>query len=133
MTTILSQLGVALPIIQAPMAGVATPELAAAVSNAGALGSIAVGTMDAAGARSSIARVRAETNRPFNVNVFVHAPPQPDPLREANWLTGLAPHFQAFGVAPPRSLRKIYTSFNEDDAMLTALVEATPPVVSFHF
>lgn len=38
--TFLSRLGIQLPIIQAPMAGVATPELAAAVSNAGALGSL---------------------------------------------------------------------------------------------
>jgi nitronate monooxygenase len=130
---ILSQLGIAVPIIQAPMAGVGTPELAAAVSNAGALGSIAVGATDAAGARTLIARVRAATDRPFNVNVFVHAPPTPDPRREATWLAALAPRFQAFGVAPPPSLRVIYKSFNEDDAMLAALVDAAPAVASFHF
>ncbi len=133
MATILNQLGVALPIIQAPMAGVSTPELAAAVSNAGALGSIAVGATDSARARTMIATVRAATDRPFNVNVFVHAPPTPDPPREANWLAGLAPSFHAFGVAPPSSLRAIYKSFNEDDAMLTTLVEAAPAVISFHF
>ncbi len=133
MSTFLGQLGIDLPIIQAPMAGVATPELAAAVSNAGALGSIAVGATDATGARTLIARVRAITDRPFNVNVFVHAPPQPDPLREAKWLTGLAPYFQAVGATIPTSLRAIYQGFNEDDAMLTALVEAAPAVVSFHF
>src|SRR3712207_1633761 len=117
MATLLTQLGIALPIIQAPMAGVATPELAAAVSNAGALGSIAVGATDAAGARSLIARVRAATDRPFNVSVFVHAPPTPDPQRDAQWLTALAPRFQAFGAAPPTALRPIYPSFNDDDAM----------------
>lgn len=37
------RLGIRYPIIQAPMAGVSTPELAAAVSNTGALGSIAIG------------------------------------------------------------------------------------------
>ena len=45
------------PIIQAPMAGVSTPEMAAAVSNAGALGSIGVGATDAAGARADDRRV----------------------------------------------------------------------------
>ena len=43
MSTLLKRIGVDLPIIQAPMAGTSTPEMAAAVSNAGALGSIAVG------------------------------------------------------------------------------------------
>ncbi|MEO8286568.1 MAG: nitronate monooxygenase [Chloroflexota bacterium] len=133
MPTLLNRLGILLPIIQAPMAGVSTPELAAAVSNAGALGSIAVGAVDAARARTMISNVRAATDRPFNVNVFVHASPSPDLTREANWLAGLAPSFHAFGVAPPSSLRSIYKSFNEDDAMLMTLVEAAPAAVSFHF
>lgn len=133
MPTFLNQLGIGLPIIQAPMAGVSTPELAAAVSNAGALGSIAVGATDATGARTLIARVRAATDRPFNVNVFVHSPPRPDPQREATWLASLALHFQAFGIAPPLTLRTIYTGFNQDDAMLATLVDLAPAVISFHF
>ena len=47
----LEGLGMTLPIIQAPMAGVSTPALAAAVSNAGGLGSIGIGASDVAGAR----------------------------------------------------------------------------------
>ena len=115
------------------MAGVSTPELAAAVSNAGALGSIGVGAADAACAAAMIAETRAMTARPFNVNVFVHAPPVPDADREANWLSGLAPVFAAFGSRPPSSLRAIYKSFNEDDEMLAMLVDAALPVISFHF
>jgi hypothetical protein len=53
MTTPLQHLGVTLPIVQAPMAGVSTPELAAAVSNTGGLGSIGVGATNAAGARTN--------------------------------------------------------------------------------
>ena len=53
--TPLETLGIDLPIIQAPMAGVSSPAMAAAVSNAGALGSIAVGATDAEGARRVIA------------------------------------------------------------------------------
>ena len=115
------------------MAGVSTPKLAAEVSNAGALGSIGVGAVDAARARTMIAEVRALTNRAFNVNVFVHAAPAPDAIREANWLAGLAPAFENFESAPPPSLRTIYQSFNEDDEMLATLVETAPPVISFHF
>jgi nitronate monooxygenase len=75
--TLLDRLGVRLPIFQAPMAGVSTPEMAAAVSNAGGLGGIAVGATDAAGAAIMIDAVRARTDRPFNVNVFVHRRPSP--------------------------------------------------------
>ncbi|MCB2079063.1 MAG: nitronate monooxygenase, partial [Novosphingobium sp.] len=70
--SILDNLGVSLPIVQAPMAGVSTPELAAAVSNAGALGSIGVAATDSAGARKMISDVRNHSARTFNVNVFVH-------------------------------------------------------------
>ncbi|HJY38144.1 MAG TPA: nitronate monooxygenase [Steroidobacteraceae bacterium] len=57
--TLLETLGIELPIIQAPMAGVSSPALAAAVANAGALGSIGVGASDAEGAHSMIAEFRA--------------------------------------------------------------------------
>lgn len=57
--TRLQQLGITIPIVQAPMAGVSTPDLAAAVSNAGGLGSIGVGATDAAGARAMIRATRA--------------------------------------------------------------------------
>ncbi|MDF1505720.1 nitronate monooxygenase [Roseisolibacter sp. H3M3-2] len=133
MTDLLARLGVALPILQAPMAGTSTPALAAAVSNAGALGGVALGATDAAGARAMLAELRAATSRPFNVNVFVHAPARADAAREAAWLDALAPTFRAYGAEPPAALRPIYRSFAEDDAMLAAVVEAAPPVVSFHF
>jgi nitronate monooxygenase len=133
MTSLLERLGIELPILQAPMAGVDTPALAAAVSNAGGLGALGLGATDAGDARAKIAEVRAATSRPFNVNVFVHAPARPDPEREADWLAGLTPAFRAYGAEPPAALKTIYRSFNEDDAMLAALVETAPPVVSFHF
>ncbi len=127
----MERLGIELPILQAPMAGVSTPALVAAVSEAGALGGLAVGTMDAAGARAAIAAVRAATRRPFNVNVFLHAPARRDAGREAAWLAALADTFRALGAEPPASLRESYRGFGDD--MLAALVETAPPVVSFHF
>ena len=115
------------------MAGVSTPELAAAVSNAGALGSIGVGATDVYGARAMIEGVRARSERPFNVNLFVHAPASSDAAREAAWLDALAPMFRGFGAEPPGALRPIYKSLVEDDDMLAMLIELAPPVVSFHF
>lgn len=115
------------------MAGVSTPRMAASVSNAGGLGSIGVGATDAAGARDMICATRALTDRPFNVNLFVHANPQPDALKERQWLDALRPLFQRYGVEPPTGLTMIYNSLAEDDAMLAMLIEEAPPVVSFHF
>ncbi|HEX8661101.1 MAG TPA: nitronate monooxygenase, partial [Brevundimonas sp.] len=69
-TAVTRRLGLDSPIIQAPMAGTSTPELAAAVSNAGALGSIALGAIDAEAARRDLRRTRTLTARPFNVNLF---------------------------------------------------------------
>lgn len=126
-------LGLVHPIIQAPMAGVSTPDMAAAVSNAGALGSIAVGAVDASTARSMIDAVRERTDRPFNVNLFVHAPARPKPEIERHWIDALAPLFVDYGAQPPPSLREIYRSFAEDDAMLDMLVDTRPAIVSFHF
>jgi nitronate monooxygenase len=133
MTSLLDRLGVSLPIIQAPMAGTSTPALAAAVSNAGGLGSIGVAAVDAERARAMIHKARATTNRAFNVNLFCHRPPVPDPAREAAWIERLRPAFSAFGAEPPASLKPIYRSFVEDDAMLAMLLEERPRVVSFHF
>ncbi|WP_028965221.1 NAD(P)H-dependent flavin oxidoreductase [Sphingomonas phyllosphaerae] len=127
------RLNLRLPLIQAPMAGVSTPALAASVSEAGGLGSIGVGAGDSAAARAMIAEVRERTGRAFNVNLFVHRPATPDPVREAAWLAWLAPVFAAYDAVPPQRLREIYTSFADDPDMLAMLLEVAPPVVSFHF
>src|SRR5580704_10750166 len=85
------------PILQAPMAGVSTPEMAAAVSNAGALGAIGVGATNAAGAREMIAAFRARSSRSLNVNVFCHVPARSDAAKEARWIERLRPRFAELG------------------------------------
>lgn len=121
------------PIIQAPMVGVSTPALAAAVSNAGGLGSVGLGASTPAQAREAIAQLRGLTDRPFNVNLFCHRPAQADAAREARWLEHLRPLFTELGGEPPAALREIYRSFVDDPQMLELLLEVRPPVVSFHF
>ncbi|MFB4392213.1 MULTISPECIES: NAD(P)H-dependent flavin oxidoreductase [unclassified Pseudomonas] len=130
---LLELLGIRLPIIQAPMVGVSTPALAAAVSNAGALGSIGIGASSVEQARTLIRETFALTRRPFNVNVFCHRPALRDEQREAAWLDALAPYFAEFGAQPPQTLKEIYPSFVEVPAMLQMLLEEKPAVVSFHF
>jgi len=115
------------------MAGTSTPAMAAAVSNAGGLGSIGVGATDAAGAREMIAGIRAASNRGFNVNLFCHRPPVADAARDRAWIEELRPLFAQYGAEPPSQLREIYRSFVEDDDMLAMLLAERPSVVSFHF
>lgn len=124
--------GVELPIIQAPMAGVQGSALAAAVSNAGGLGSLPCAMLNGEAIRSELNALAANTTRPFNVNFFCHTPPKPDVEREARWRTVLAPYYGELGIdpdamaaAPPR------TPFDADSADI--LEEFTPRVVSFHF
>lgn len=131
--TLLETLGIDLPIIQAPMAGVSSPAMAAAVSNAGALGSLGVGATDADGARRMITGFRERSRRSLNVNVFCHAPAQADPAVEAGWLQTLRPHFERFDAQPPAALQEVYRSFLDDDAKLAVLLADSPRVVSFHF
>jgi nitronate monooxygenase len=133
MASLLQRLSMTLPIIQAPMAGTSTPAMAAAVSNAGGLGSIGVGAVNAAGARTMIEQLQAQTNKAFNVNVFCHKPATADPARERAWLDHLKPVFERYGAEPPAAIGEIYTSFNVDEAMLELFVEQRPAAVSFHF
>ncbi|HEY7638769.1 MAG TPA: nitronate monooxygenase [Steroidobacteraceae bacterium] len=131
--TLLATLGIEVPIVQAPMAGVSSPAMAAAVANAGALGSIAVGAANAEGARKMIAAMRERSGRSLNVNVFCHRPPRSDTSVEAAWIEQLRPRFERFNARPPPTLKEIYRSFLEDDAMLAMLLAEKPRVVSFHF
>ena len=100
------------PIIQAPMAAVSTPAMAAAVSNAGGLGSIGIGATDADSARNMIAATQNQTNRSINVNVFCHRPAAANAQIEAAWLARLRPEFERFGAAPPVRLKETYRSFH---------------------
>ena len=104
-TPLAALLGVRLPIVQAPMANTQTPALAAAVSNADALGSIAGATLSADELRAAIREVRAATNGAFAVNLF--APPY---LREGALEVVLAerpPLFSfTFGIVDPAPLQE---------------------------
>jgi nitronate monooxygenase len=82
--------------------------------------------------RSELATIRSQTTRPINVNFFCHAPPVPDPQREARWRAMLTPYYAEFGIdqhnipaGPGRA------PFSAEAADL--LSEFKPAVVSFHF
>lgn len=131
--SLLTLLGIDLPIIQAPMAGVSTAALAAAVSNAGGLGSLGLGSSSVEQAREQIRLLKTATDKPFNVNFFCHQPAQVDHQQEQQWLERLRPYFSEFSVEPPQHIAADYESFLLQPAMLEMLLEERPPVVSFHF
>ena len=125
-------LGIALPIIQSPMAGVQGSALALAVSNAGGLGSLPCAMLDMAGLARELTAMRDGTAKPYNVNFFCHVPPPADAEREARWRTALAPYFREFQIDPasiaPGPGR---APFSAEAAAL--LEQFRPAVVSFHF
>ena len=71
-------LGTEFPLIQGGMANIATGEFAAAVSNAGALGLIGAGGMNADSLRENIRRCKALTHPPFGVNIMLMNPAAPE-------------------------------------------------------
>src|SRR3954468_17388034 len=107
MASLLERIGLDWPIFQAPMAGTSTPAMAAAVSNAGALGALGLAAEGPEGAGKMIAATKALTDRPFNLNVFCHRPAIPDAAVEAAWIARLKPQFDGFDAAPPAALREI--------------------------
>jgi nitronate monooxygenase len=129
---ILDLFGIDLPILQAPMAGASTPEMAIAVSEAGGLGSLPCAQYDLAGARAALEQVRAATQRPINVNFFCHSMPKPDAAEDRIWRARLAGYYREMGLDPemptPPGGR---TPF--DAAFCAWLEETRPEVASFHF
>lgn len=130
--TLTDRLGIDLPILQAPMAGVQGSALAAAVSATGALGALPCAMLGPDAMADELALIRQRTARPVNVNFFCHAPPEPDDDRQARWHAALAPYYAEFGldidsVAAGPGRRPF------DHEACDALEAFRPAVVSFHF
>jgi nitronate monooxygenase len=124
-------LGVELPIIQAPMAGVQDSGLCIAVSNAGGLGSLPCAMLSPDAMRSELAAIRAGTDKPYGVNFFCHVMPPAEAQREAVWRALLLPYFEEYGLPLPGPAAASRAPF---DAQAADVVEEfRPAVVSFHF
>ncbi len=124
--------GTTLPIVQAPMAGVQDHRLAAAVSNAGGLGSLPCAMLTQQAMQHELEQLRSATTHPVNVNFFCHQPPVVDALATQRWLELLRPYFEELGVdsstVPVASTRQPFTHETAD-----ILEPFHPAVVSFHF
>jgi nitronate monooxygenase len=120
-----------LPIIQAPMAGGPdTPELAAAVSEAGGLGSIGCAYLSPVQIAEVAGRVRALTARPFALNLFVRSEAAADPDAAHRVAPLLAGFRRELGLPSVPPTPPPVPSF---EAQLDAVLAAAPAVVSFTF
>lgn len=132
MATLQSLLGVERPVIQAPMAGSQGSTLAAAVSQAGGLGSLPCAMLGLKQLQEELAALGARTARPYNANFFFHEAPAPDDEKEAAWRVLLAPYYDELGIdatlAAAGPARAPFTA-----AAAEVLAQFKPKVVSFHF
>lgn len=129
-TRLSDELGIAYPIIQAPMASITTAPIVAAVCASGGLGSLGSSVMSAERIAAEVAGVRAATRAPFALNFFLHHPPRADHAVFERMRQRLEPYRQELGVAElaPRPVPPPF-----DDEMLERVLALAPPIVSFHF
>lgn len=131
-TPLCDRIGIRLPIIQAPMAGGATtPDLVAAVCEAGALGSFGFAYTQPETMQRDVQAARARTNAPFNLNLF--AAPVPGaiaPQAQRGAIEAVASYYAELGLSAPQPVEP---PFAPDHAAQFAVVEAVrPPVFTFH-
>lgn len=129
---LLDLFGIEHPIVLAPMAGAMDTDLAIAVAEGGGLASLPMAMLSEQQLREQMAKFRAATDRPLNLNFFAHKPPALNNVRELAWREKLKPYYAELGVdsaAPVPSTNR--TPFNAE--LCAAVEELKPAVVSFHF
>ena len=124
--------GIELPIIQAPMAGLAFSDMVVAVSVAGGLGSLACALLSVEQARKELETIRRMTSRPINANFFCHQPPRDERARQMNWRQRLDAYYVQLQADDNNSIQRSGRA-PFDDNMCDLVVEFHPEIVSFHF
>jgi nitronate monooxygenase len=132
MHDLLTLLGIEVPIVQAPMAGVQGSALAIAVSDAGGLGSLPCALLSPEQMHQELEAIRAATSKAYNVNFFCHRTPTATDAQLVVWRQALAPFYAELGIdmdsIPSGPGRNPF-----DSAQADILEEFKPPIVSFHF
>jgi nitronate monooxygenase len=126
------KLGLRLPLIAAPMAGGPTsPELVAACSAAGALGSFGFAYTQPDDMRKQVAAVRAKTGKPIGINLFVSPQPAPvTPEAQRAALGAVAGYFKEMGMPAPEPVKPPYAP--DLEAQLAAVADIRPGVFTVH-
>lgn len=113
------------------MAGASSPDMAVAVANAGALGSLGCALQTPDQFVVDVTAARAGTNRALNYNFFVHTPPDHNADKIAAAVEHLKPWYTRLGLGAPVAPHETHPTF--DQTMCDVLLEHAPSVVSFHF
>ena len=132
---LMRRLDLSLPLVQGPFGGgLSAAALAAAVSEAGGLGSFGVHHLDAAGIAATAAAIRQRSARPFALNLWIpfegSDTASADDAQFAAWLAPLQPYFDELGVAPPQRPERYAPAYAEQ---IDAVLAARPAVFSFVF
>jgi len=119
-----------IPILQAPMVGASSLEMALAVSKAGGMGHLAGGAMAPEAIETAVAAMRAQTAAPFGVNLLMAPRAEPDAAEVDRALAHLAPWYAELGEPLPAHPNEFAPDF---ESQLAAVEGAAPPVASFTF
>jgi nitronate monooxygenase len=125
-------LGIEHPLVLAPMAGLGTVELAAAVCAGGGLGSLGCVGLQPERVMQAVDKLRTLTDKPINTNFFCHSAARADPAREANWRERLDCYYNELGLDPSLAAGQSEI-LPFDDALCTVVEQVKPEIVSFHF
>ena len=128
-----SLLNISYPLVQAPMLGITTPAMVAAISESGGLGSLPVGGLSADQTRELIRAVKTLTNKPFAVNLFAHSIPSGI---DAAAFTAMQQFLTSFAAAnditympPVQNMLRFHTYHDQIEILLSEQI----PAVSFTF
>ncbi len=129
---LLELLDLEIPVIQAPMAGADSVDLARSVEGTGALGSLACALLSPGSVREAAHALRKGIHRPINLNFFCHGMTAPSLAAKEEWKRLLSTHYERLGLAleavPEKRIRM---PFSEE--MCEIVEEVVPEIVSFHF
>ena len=117
------------PIVQAPMAGAGGVALAVAAIQSGAVGSLPCAMLTAEEVIEQAADVRAQVPGPLNLNFFCHE--MPENTDDAAWRALLRPFYDDYEIEDADAPGPVRRPF--DAAMASAVEQARPDIVSFHF
>lgn len=128
MESLSSLLGVSHPILLGPFGGMSSASLTASVSNAGGLGGFGLYGYDRARIAETVAAIRAATDKPFALNIWLPMGDEVDPgPQHSVFAQALEPFYQAVGVPVPVRPERYVPSLDEQ---LDAIWEAVPAVLS---
>lgn len=146
-TAFVKGLDLKFPIIQAPMAGASTVELAAIITKAGGLGSIPLGgssespqTIESQVSKFQQLVADESLKRNVNLNFFTHEAPKSDKFVERQWVKKFQKFYQKEGIELTEGAEKLvspYPTFKSIDDVnhetVKLLIKLKPKVISFHF